>query len=300
MLSVRFWGVRGSLPSPGRETVIYGGNTSCIEIRADERLIIIDLGSGIRPLGDWLAANDLVKNGKIKADIFLTHTHWDHVMGFPMFRPIYIPGTELNITGPMTMDNDTLKSIFENQLSYNYWPVRAQELAAKIEYNQIKETTLELGDGLTISSKYLNHPIFCFGYRVSYQGKSIATVYDHEPFSNLFAANSDNDIDKEAMMEGEIAAAEENEKIRQFIKGADIVIHDAQYTQDEYVKHVGWGHCSYEHTVQAATGLGIKKLVLFHHEPSRTDSQLEELEKGFENNTEPQILMAREGLTLEA
>jgi len=299
MLSVRFWGVRGSLPSPGRDTVIYGGNTSCLEIRADERLIIIDIGSGVRPLGDWLIENDLKKYGKIKAEIFLTHTHWDHVMGFPMFSPIYIPGTELNITGPVTIENNSLRSIFENQLSYNYWPVRVDELAAKIEYNQIKETTLDMGDDLVITSKFLNHPILCFGYRISYKGKSIATIYDHEPFYNLFK-NKANEHDKEAVIEGEIAAAEENEKIRQFIKGADIVIHDAQYTREEYKKHSGWGHCSYDHAIETVSGVDVKKLVLFHHEPSRTDIQLEELEKEYAENSNSQIIMAKEGMTLEA
>jgi len=299
MLSIRFWGVRGSLPSPGRDTVIYGGNTSCLEIRADERLIIIDLGSGVRPLGDWLMENDLKKYGVIKADIFLTHTHWDHVMGFPMFTPIYIPGTELNITGPVTIESESLRSIFENQLSYNYWPVRVDELAAKIDYKQIKETTLDLGGGLSVTSKFLNHPIFCFGYRVNYQGKSIATVYDHEPFHNLFK-NDIEGIDKETEMEGEIAAAEENEKIRQFLKGADIVVHDAQYTKEEYAKHAGWGHCSYDHAVETATGIDVKTLVLFHHEPSRTDSQLEELEKLYAKKSDPVIIMAKEGMTLEA
>jgi len=299
MLSIRFWGVRGSLPSPGRDTVIYGGNTSCLEIRADERLIIIDLGSGVRPLGDWLIENDLKKYGKIKADIFLTHTHWDHVMGFPMFAPIYIPGTELNITGPVTIENDSLRAVFENQLSYNYWPVRVDELAAKIEYNQIKETTLDLGGGLHITSKFLNHPIFCFGYRVNYQGKSIATVYDHEPFYNLFKDHAD-EMDKETVIEGETAASEENERIRQFIKSADIVIHDAQYTKEEYVKHSGWGHCSYDHAIETVSGADVKTLVLFHHEPSRTDSQLEELGKIYAEKSGPKIIMAKEGMTLEA
>jgi phosphoribosyl 1,2-cyclic phosphodiesterase len=300
MLTVRFWGVRGSLPTPGADTVIYGGNTSCLEVRADERLIIIDLGTGVRPLGDWLIENDLKKYGKIKADIFLTHTHWDHVMGFPMFNPIYINSTELNITGPVSMENEDLESIIGNQLSHKYWPVRASELAAKIEYNQIKETKIDLGDGLTIVSKFLNHPIFCLGYRINYKNKSIVTIYDHEPFRNLFTANPDEpEFDKEASEEGEITAKEENEKIRQFIKGADILIHDAQYTREEYIKHTGWGHCSYEHAIKTTDGINVKKLVLFHHEPSRTDSQLEQIEKEFANNT-PSVIMAAEGSTLEA
>jgi len=222
-------------------------------------------------------------------------------MGFPMFNPIYVPGTELKITGPVTMENDSLKSIIENQLSYNYWPVRVDELAAKIEYNQIKETTLNLGDALTVTSKFLSHPIFCFGYRVDYKGKSVATVYDHELFRNLFTAGSESSsLDKQTAQEGEIAAAEENEKVRQFLKGADIVVHDAQYTQEEYPSRVGWGHCSFDHAVEATANIGIKKLVFFHHDPARTDSQLEQIEKGFTQNAEPQVLMAREGLLLEA
>ena len=278
MFTVRFWGVRGSLPSPGPDTVIYGGNTSCLEIRADDRLIIIDLGTGVRPLGDWLQHNDHQKFGKIKADIFLTHTHWDHIMGFPMFNPVYVPGTELRITAPFSPQNDSIKTIIEKQLSYQYWPVTADELAAKIEYNQMKEETLDIGGGLTVTGKLLNHPSFCMGYRFVYNGKSIVTVFDHELYT----------------------IPEKNEEIRQFIKGADIVIHDAQYTQEEYSHHVGWGHCFYEHVQKAAAGLDIKKLVFFHHEPSRADSQLEQIEKKYANNTDPVIVVAKEGLVLQA
>ncbi|MCL2808896.1 MAG: MBL fold metallo-hydrolase [Treponema sp.] len=298
MLTVRFWGVRGSLPTPGIDTVIYGGNTSCLEIRADERLIIVDLGSGARPLGDWLAANDLKKYGKIKAEIFLSHTHWDHIMGFPMFSPVYIPGTELKITGPVSLENESLKSIIGNQLSYQYWPVREEELAAKIEYSQIKETTLDLGDGLTVKSKFLNHPIFCLGFRFFYKEKSIATVFDHEPYRNLFTSEKD---DEAAQKEGEIAAAEENERMKQFIKDADIVIHDAQYTKTEYVKRVGWGHSSYDQSVQLTEDANVKKLVFYHHEPQHTDKELEQIENEYaQANPNIEIIMAKEGLTLQA
>jgi phosphoribosyl 1,2-cyclic phosphodiesterase len=278
MLTLRFWGVRGSIPTPGVNTVIYGGNTSCIEVRADERLIIIDLGSGAHLLGDWLLENELKIKGKIKADILLTHTHWDHVMGFPMFTPIYTPGFEFNVIGPASLEDEDLKAIIENQLSTQYWPVQADRLAANIKYSQIKETTVDLGDGLTVSSKFLNHPISCFGYRINYKGKSIATVYDHEFF----------------------LTAEENEKVRQFIKGADIVIHDAQYKQEEYAEHVGWGHCTYEQVVQYTAGMDIKKLVFFHHDPARKDSELEKIEKSYAKNKNLKIIAAREGLVLEA
>jgi phosphoribosyl 1,2-cyclic phosphodiesterase len=278
MLAVRFWGVRGSSPTPGPNTVIYGGNTSCLEIRADERLIIVDIGSGVRLLGERLLENELKNKEKIKADILLTHTHWDHVMGFPMFTPIYTPGTVFNVIGPASLDDNDLKSIIENQLSTQYWPVQAEKIAAKIKYNQIKESVVDLGGGLTVSSKFLNHPIPCFGYRIDYNGKSIATVFDHEFF----------------------ITDEENEKIRQFIKGADIVIHDAQYKQAEYKDHVGWGHCTYEQVVQYTAGIDIKKLVLFHHDPSRKDSELEQIEKNYANNAEPEVIIAKEGLVLEA
>jgi phosphoribosyl 1,2-cyclic phosphodiesterase len=278
MLTVRFWGVRGSIPTPGHNTVIYGGNTSCLEIRADERLVIVDMGSGVHLLGEWLIENDLKNKGKIKADILLTHTHYDHVMGFPMFNPIYTPGTELNVIGPTSLEDDDLKSIIENQLSTQYWPVQVDRLAAAIKYTEIKETTVDLGDGLTVRSKFLNHPIPCFGYRINYKGKSIVTVYDHEFF----------------------LTAEENEKVRQFIKGADIVIHDSQYKQEEYPDHVGWGHCTYEQVIQYTTGMDIKKLIFFHHDPARKDSELEHIEKNYANNMEPKIIAAKEGLVLEA
>lgn len=299
MLSVRFWGVRGSIPCPGPDTVIYGGNTSCIEIRADERLIIIDLGTGARPLGDWLAKNDLQKYKKIKADIFVTHTHWDHIMGFPMFTPIYIPGTELRITGPASFEEDNIKNIFEEQLSYKYWPVRIDELAAKIEYNQIKETELDLGGGISVTSKFLNHPVFCLGYRFGYQGKSVAIIFDHEPFRNLFSLKGVDDfIDEETMKEGEAAASEENDKIIKFLKYADIVIHDTQYTVDEYQKKTGWGHASYDHAVHAALAAEAKKLVFYHHDPAHTDSQLEHIENDYAD-CGIQCIMAKEGITLE-
>ena len=303
MFSVRFWGVRGSIPCPGSSTVIYGGNTACLEIRAGERLIIIDSGTGIRPLGEQLLTGAYIK-GPVNADIFITHTHWDHIMGFPMFTPLFIKETKLRIWGPVSSEEDTLESIIGTQLSYRYWPVRQSELAAKIEYDQIKETTLDLGDGLKISTKYLNHPILCLGYCFEYQGKTIASVYDHEPFRNLFPSDPlDPYYDEEAAMEGEAAAKEENEKVLGFFKDADILIHDTQYTSDEFEKKLGWGHSSFEYAIDSAQKAKVKKLVFFHHDPNRSDGQLEILEKNYQSMTAKtglEVIMAREGLTLEA
>ncbi|GAB1484237.1 MBL fold metallo-hydrolase [Treponema sp.] len=306
MLSVRFWGDRGSIPCPGPATVKYGGNTSCLEIRADERLVIVDLGTGIKPLGDWLMANEL-KKGPINTDIFITHTHWDHIMGFPMFTPIFIPGTKLRIRGPVSYEDDSLESIIGAQLSYRYWPVRVSELSADIEYAQLKETELDLGDGLTVRTKYLNHPILCLGYRFEYKGDSIVTAYDTEPFRNVFPTDpADINYDEDAAFEGEQAAREENEKILQFFQGADILIHDTQYTQKEYETggKIGWGHSSYEHAINSAHKAGVKTLVLFHHDPNRTDDQLEVLEANYKarvaKKSAMNVIMAREGLLVEA
>jgi len=304
MLSVRFWGVRGSIPCPGRATVEFGGNTSCLEIRADKRIMVVDLGTGVKPLGDWIMENEFRKT-PMDIDVFITHTHWDHIMGFPMFAPIFVSGTRLTIRGPVSYNDDTLASIIGDQLSYRYWPVRQSELAANIEYRELKETTLDMGGGLKVTTKYLNHPILCLGYRFEYQGKSIVTAYDHEPFRNLFPTDpGDPDYDEEAAHEGEAAAREENEKILRFFDGADIIVHDTQYTSGEFEKHLGWGHSSYEYAIDAACRAKAKKLVLFHHDPNRTDDQLAFLEEKYQKEIRGtcglELVMAREGLTVEA
>ncbi|MDR2210539.1 MAG: MBL fold metallo-hydrolase [Spirochaetaceae bacterium] len=304
MLRVRIWGDRGSIPCPGKDTVIYGGNTSCLEIRADEKLVIIDFGTGIKPLGDWLMANDF-KKGPIAADIFISHTHWDHIMGFPMFTPLFLPTTRLRIRGPVSYEDETLEQIIGAQLTYRYWPIRISELSAHIEYAQIKETSLDLGDGLWVTTKYLNHPILCLGYRFEYKGKSIVTAYDNEPFRNLFPTDpEDPSYDEDAAREGEATVKEENEKLLRFFQGADVLIHDSQYTAAEYKTHLGWGHSSFEHAINAAHKARVKKLILFHHDPNRTDAQMEKLETEYKTRvaekTSMEVMMAREGLVVEA
>jgi phosphoribosyl 1,2-cyclic phosphodiesterase len=300
MFSLRIWGDRGSMPTPGPDTVLFGGNTSCHEVRCGDRLIIIDAGSGIRKLGDKLMREDL-KKGPISADILISHTHWDHILGFPMFTPIFVPGTRLKIRGPISYEDDSLERVFGALLSYRYWPVRQEELAAKIEYEQIKETTLDLGDGIYVTTKYLNHPILCLGYRIEYEGKSLVTAYDNEPFINVFPTDpADPSYDEYAAKEGEAAAFEENEKLLRFYKGADLLVHDTQYTAKEYhAGKKGWGHSSYEFAVNAAHRAGVKRLIMFHHDPNRTDAELQELELFYqgkiERRTGLQVEMAREG-----
>ncbi len=300
MFSVRIWGDRGSMPTPGPDTVLFGGNTSCLEVRCGERIIIVDAGSGIRKLGDKLMREDLPR-GPISADILITHTHWDHIIGFPMFTPIFVPGTRLRIRGPVSYEDDSLEKVFAGLLSYRYWPVRQEELSAKIEYQAIRETTIDLGDGIFVTTKYLNHPILCLGYRIEYKGKAFVTVYDNEPFVNVFPTDpADPSYDEEAAREGEEAAREENEKILRFCQGADLLVHDTQYTAKEYnAGKRGWGHSSYEYAINCAHKARVKRLVLFHHDPNRSDPELQDLELFYQGKvrgrTGLEVEMAREG-----
>jgi phosphoribosyl 1,2-cyclic phosphodiesterase len=305
-MSIRFWGVRGSIPCPGKDTVKYGGNTACIELRfqPSNRLIIIDAGSGIRALGDLIVKQELPK-GPIKTEIFLTHTHWDHIMGFPFFTPIYIPGTSLTIYGPVTYEEDTLDKIVGDQLRYRYFPVRQSELASHIRYEQLQECEKDLGDGIIMRTKYLNHPILCLGYRFEYQGKVFCTAYDTEPFRNVFDHDKNSpDFDEEAFKEGEIVTRQENEKILQFLKNADALIHDTQYTHKEYMpSKIGWGHSTFEYAINAANKAKVKTLFLFHHDPLRTDNELDTLVDYYKNKisgkSNLRMEAAQEGMVVE-
>ena len=304
MLSVRFWGVRGSIPCPGYNTVKFGGNTSCLEIRAGKKLAIVDLGTGSKPLGDWIMKHDYRK-GPLDFDIFLSHTHWDHIIGLPMFIPLFIRNATLRIRGPISYNDDSLEATIGNQLSYRFWPVRQSELEANIAYLELNESTIDLGEGLKVSTKYLNHSILCLGYRFEYQGKSIVTLYDHEPFRNLFPTDpKDPTYNEDSAREGEEAAKEGNEKILRFIHKADVLIHDTQYTASEFEEHLGWGHSSFEFAIKTAFTAGVKKLVFFHHDPNRTDAQLQTLteryQKKLKDKSALEIIMAREGLTVKA
>ena len=301
----RFWGVRGSIPSPGPTTDKYGGNTACIEMRVGEndRIVIIDAGSGIRTLGNYMMGNDLPK-GPISADIFLSHTHWDHIMGYPFFTPIYIPGTKLRVHGPVSFEDDPLEEVVGGQMKYRYFPVNLGELASDIEYIRLREDpSIDMGDGLLLSTKMLNHPITSLGYRFEYNGKVMCTCYDTEPFRNLFITDPEDIAYDESMaVEGEEVANEQNKAIEEFFAGADLLIHDAQYTLEEYATRVNWGHTAMEHAIEAANRAGVKKLALFHHDPDRGDDTIDELSKIYcepGKYGETEVFFAREGMVLE-
>jgi phosphoribosyl 1,2-cyclic phosphodiesterase len=283
----------------------YGGNTACIELRFPElnRLIIIDAGSGLRELGNHMINQDL-PNGPIATEIFLTHTHWDHIMGFPFFAPLYIPGTRIKVCGPVSYEQDTLEKIVGGQLTYRYFPVREVELGAKITYFPLKEGSIDLGDGIMLTTKYLNHPILCLGYRFEYKDKIFCTAYDTEPFTNVFVTDpEDPSYDEMMAAEGELVAAEQNRAIEQFIAGADLLVQDSQYTQKEFAAgKQGWGHSSIEFAIAQAKRAKVKTMALFHHEPMRTDDQYDALSQIYSqegSESEPHIFFAREGMEIE-
>jgi len=303
-MKIKFWGVRGSIPSPGLQYVKYGGNTLCVELYIEDidRRIIIDAGSGLRLLGNHLMAAGLATES-LRADIFLTHTHLDHIIGFPFFTPIFQAGTRLKIYGPVTCEDDSLETVIGAQMSYRYFPVRQEELAARIEYFNLKEGSFDLGDGVRLTTKYLNHPLLCLGLRFEYKGKTCCTAYDTEPFENLFVTDPrDPSYDEIMAHQGEAAARDENRRVEDFFKEADLLIHDAQYTQQEYDsgKH-GWGHSPIEYAIKAARRSAVKRLALFHHDPVRSDEQLDELaalccNPGNTGNTE--VFFAREEMVV--
>jgi len=255
-MKVRFWGVRGSIPCPGPETIKYGGNTACIELILDDGVsFIIDAGSGIRELGNYILKKGEIQKNSIK--IFLTHTHWDHIMGFPFFAPMYISDARIKIFGPHASEKDSLEEIVGGQWTYNYFPVLHEDLAAKVEYIELEEGEYDIGNGLILKTKFLLHPIACLGYRFEYHDNSFCTVYDTEPF-------------------------QKKEEIVDFIKGADLLVHDAQYTEYEYKNSkAGWGHSYMEYAIEVAEMGEVKKLAFFHHDPERTDSQLDALSKKY-------------------
>jgi ribonuclease BN (tRNA processing enzyme) len=284
--------------------VKYGGNTPCIEIRYgdDNGLVIIDAGTGIKGLSDAIMSQ---RAPAVGARLFFTHTHWDHVMGFPFFAPIFVEGTNLDIYSPVTHEEEGLEAVIGTLLSYRHFPVLQSELSASIRYHGLKEDLLEFEDGLRIQTKFLNHPVLTLGYRVEYGGKSFCTVFDHEPFRNVFPVNPhDPDYDAAAAEEGEAIAKEENAKVIKFFSNADLLIHDTQYTQREYLaSKVGWGHSTYEHAINAAHKGRVKQLLFYHHDPLRKDEELEKLEKHYQGmvagKTDMSVQVAREGMVFD-
>lgn len=303
-MTVTFWGVRGSIPTPGYETSRYGGNTLCVEIglHGCGRTLIIDAGSGIRRLGDDLLSRPAKTDG-LALDLLLSHTHLDHILGLPFFGPLYRRDTRLTLYGPASSPGESLEQVIGGQLSYRYFPVRQVELAAQVAYVDLREGVYDLGDGICLSATYLNHPLLCMGYRIDWRGRSVCTAFDTEPFRNLFITEPENPGYDEIMaLEGEKAAQEANWRMRSFFREADLLIHDGQYTDQEYRSgRSGWGHSSVEQAIAAAESSGCRRLALVHHDPMRTDADLDDLTRqygGARLESGLHVCFAREGLAI--
>lgn len=293
-VQVRFWGVRGSIATPGPDTAYYGGNTSCIEVRADGEIIILDAGTGIRPLG--LKLINEFKSQPMQATVLLTHTHWDHIQGFPFFIPAYNPRNQLRILGYEGARRG-LETTLSSQMESPYFPISMQEMPGNIECLELKEMEFSIGK-VKVQAKFVNHPGICVGYKLITSKGSIVFIPDNEPYVRL-KANPGKLGPKEHADALEFAR-QQDQKLIDFIKDADVLIMDSQYDSTEYPRHVGWGHTCLDDTVAFAMSAAVKKLYLFHHDPGHDDekvasmeSQARELVRRQEGNL--QVEAAREG-----
>jgi phosphoribosyl 1,2-cyclic phosphodiesterase len=270
-MKLKFWGTRGSIPTPGEGTVRYGGNTPCVEVRLPGNdLVIFDAGTGIRGLGDALMA----AGASVKAYLAISHPHWDHLQGFPFFKPAFISGNDLTIIGAQTRYL-TLRQMIAYQMDKVYFPIQLNELKANIQFRPIREETIAVFNA-TLSAIYVNHPAFALGYRLSVGGHSMVYISDNEPFDREVAKSVKN-LDKAVVQRYLEEKGDPNQRIFDFARGADVLIHDSTYTPEEYVNHVGWGHSHYLFSLKVADEARVKKLVLFHHDQAHTDEKVDEI-----------------------
>lgn len=291
-MKFKFWGVRGSIPTPGPHTVKYGGNTTCIEIRTDDNdLIILDAGTGIHAL-----AQTLLKEMPVHAHIFITHTHWDHIQGLPFFIPIFIPNNRINIYGgidPVT--NETINRALSVQLQYSFFPIREAQLNARIEYTTVKPGVPVKVGSATITPIVLSHPVLNFGYRIDCDGQSIFFTGDYEPQLNIYDPEDDEYTEFQSFVDAKW------DEVVLAMKGVDALIVDSSYTMEEYASKQGWGHGTYDSGIKLATAAKAKKLFFTHHEPTRTDTSLEAIYQNLLQNRcadSCELLLAQEGVDI--
>lgn len=265
---LKFWGVRGSIPSPGPETVFYGGNTSCVEVRVGKDIIILDAGSGLRRLG--LALMEEFKNRPMQLNLLITHTHWDHIQGFPFFLPAYNPKNNVTIFGYEGASKG-LQGTLSSQMESPYFPISMQQMPGHIAIHELQEMKFNINE-IPVQSHFLNHPGNCTGYRLATPGGSISYLPDIELHQRL-RERWDNDTALIAPNERETEPPEDRDLI-EFIRDSDVLIVDSQYNAREYEEHVGWGHSCVEDSVAFALHANVKRLFLFHHDPDHTDEQI--------------------------
>jgi phosphoribosyl 1,2-cyclic phosphodiesterase len=272
-MKVKFWGVRGSIPTPGSDTVRIGGNTSCIEVRADNKLMIFDGGTGIRLLG-----MSLLKEMPLNATVFFSHMHHDHNQGFPFFVPAFIPGNQFQIYGAEKV-NVQLEEILAGVMQYPYFPVLLKDLPSKLNFTDLKEgQKVQVTENVTVHNRKLNHPDGVFGYRLEAVENGVKKVFAYCTDTEHYSVP--------------------DWKVVELAKDADVFVYDAQYTDDEYPKRQGWGHSTWGEGVKAAQAAGAKSLVLFHHDPAHNDAFVLDLESKA-RAVFPRTIAAYEGLEIE-
>ena len=260
-MDVRFWGTRGSLAKPGPSTLRYGGNTSCVEVRAaDGTLIVLDCGTGVHGLGQALLSAPPPQNGHL----LITHTHWDHIQGFPFFAPLFVPGNSWDIYAPGKL-GQKLEQTLAGQMEYNYFPVTLEQMGAVIRFHDLGEGRFAI-DGVQVTTQYLNHPALALGYRLESGGATLVYSVDHEPH-----------VPNPVARPGEPPTHIEDRRHVDLLTDADLVIHDAQYTIDEYAQKTGWGHTPAEWATDYGVAADARRLALFHHDPLRDDEALDRL-----------------------
>lgn len=272
--TIHFWGVRGSIPCPGAETVRYGGNTPCIEMRVGGQRLIFDGGTGLRVLGQYLLGQM-----PVKANLLFTHSHWDHIQGFPFFVPAFIPGNRFHIYGAIAPNGSTIEQRLNDQMLHPNFPVPLQIMAAQLEFHDINiGDVLEFGE-VKVNTALLNHPGEAVGYRVSWNGYAAAYVTDTEHLPDRLDDN-----------------------VLFLAHNADVLIYDATYTDEEYhsprSSKAGWGHSTWQEAVKVAKAANVKRLVIFHHDPLHNDDFLDNVGEQVAQHF-PNSLMAREGLSIQ-
>ncbi len=285
-MRIRFWGTRGSIPKPGPDFVRYGGNTSCVEVRsASGVLILLDCGTGAHGFGQALLAEP---DGPRRGHIFISHTHWDHIQGLPFLAPLFEEDFEWDIYGPRGL-GPSIRETLAGQMQYTYFPVSIEQFAAKVRYHDLVEGSVEIDD-VRVATHYLNHPALTLGYRIEADGASVVYATDHEPHTPALARG-----------ERPPKSADET-RYASFVAGADVLIHDAQFTLGEYEKHLGWGHSPVEFAVDLATANRVRRLALYHHDPLRDDAgvdQMVALARRRAAGTGLDVFGAAEGLVIE-
>lgn len=270
---IKFWGVRGSIPCPGKETVRYGGNTSCVEMRVNQERLIFDGGTGLRILGE-----SMLSEMPITGHLFFTHSHWDHIQGFPFFAPAFIQGNKFHIYGLPSPNGATIKQRLHDQMLHPNFPVPLQIMQANLNFYDIEPREIITFGEVTVETGKLNHPGEALGYRVSYQGSTAVYITDTEHFPDHL-----------------------DENVIYLARNADVLIIDTTYTDEEYhdpkFTKVGWGHSTWQEAVKVAKAAKVKQLVLFHHDPAHNDDFLDEIAQQAQD-VFPNAILAKEGLVI--